>query len=750
MLAVEVQAQYNNQIERLGADRKADVLLVQDKLHIKGVVVDSETDYRVVGAHVYTDNQNRGTATDTEGRFNLIVDTSAEHLIVSHISYATKVIVLQSFIEGDDIMIKLDPNRSKFSQELVITSGRVQPVTSGVYSDVRTRPVEGHLGSIAGLDLVNRANFAREPVIRGQRGARIDVTIDGMRMTPACVDDMDPLTAYVETDNLKSIEIDRGHASQGVASNTSGGAINFEMATPSLNTGLTGNAEAGFHSVSNQQIYQGTVSHGAENWGIRISGTYRNAGDIQPGSGDRIQNSALEKGNMHASLQVHSSGSHTFGFQYLGDFAGQIGYPALIMDTRRADAHLAGLTHKWDRPLKNVPYVETRAYISSVQHRMDDFNRDVGQREVMKDMHMPMYGETVTWGMNTSGSYINGNHLIELRLESYLLEAFADMWMYPLDSNVSDMYLVNLGDVRSWNSSLSAGYTLYLEKGWRVGTDLRFESGLNRIMEQSAVATYKAEYPELADMEPAAFGYLVGMHIEKDISRRLNAGFRMSDGYRLPDHMERYGYYIYQPLDGYFYIGNPGLEPERSSQAEFYVTYGNGSSRLHGSTALWGNRMDRYITGERYDGLFKRYKNMGVAYLWGTETELTVTPHSNWEIQAGISYVFGYHNEVAEPLPMIPPLKGSVSVQHTAGRVDLEARMRWAANQQRIATVNSLEAPTAGYAIADGYVRIELTESIRLQAGIENILDRYYRDHLSVNALPAPGRNIHASLRFSF
>jgi len=52
--------------------------------------------------------------------------------------------------------------------------------------------------------------------------------------------------------------------------------------------------------------------------------------------------------------------------------------------------------------------------------------------------------------------------------------------------------------------------------------------------------------------------------------------------------------------------------------------------------------------------------------------------------------------------------------------------------------------------LLDIYGKTSLTGSITLQAGVENVLNIYYVDHLSVNSMPGGGRNVHLSLKYSF
>src|SRR5690625_7225975 len=94
--------------------------------------------------------------------------------------------------------------------ELSMTAEEVRMTYSSIYSDDKARPLEDHMSSIPGMDMVSRANFAKDPVIRGLRDGRVNVMIDGMRLTPACVDAMDPATAYIEAVHQESNELKLG------------------------------------------------------------------------------------------------------------------------------------------------------------------------------------------------------------------------------------------------------------------------------------------------------------------------------------------------------------------------------------------------------------------------------------------------------------------------------------------------------------------------------------------------------------
>lgn len=714
---------------------------------VEGSVREAESGRAVAGAHIWLDEPGTGTVTGAGGEFSVVTDRERVVLTVSHIGYRSERRTLETGALHESLIIELVPVRLPMEGEVVVTSARLPSWYTGLYADVRTRPVEEQLRTMAGLDLVSRANMAREPVIRGVRDSRVEVTIDGMRMTPACVDGMDPLTAYLEADNMQSIEINRGQGS-GSGGSASGGSIHFRTARPEPDSGWNASLESGFHSAETQQYYQGSTSWSDDRWGVRVSGTYRNAGDMHAGGGERIDGSSFEKGNLHLSGEYRPGGGHHVSARYIGDLSGRIGYPALIMDTRRAEAHLFGVEHQWERPLPSLSGLVTTLYAGRVEHRMDDFDRDVTFRDVMPQMHMPMYGETMTYGIRSEADIITGSHLFEVVVESWRVEAFGDMQMIPLDPAVTEMSLLNLGDVSDHRFLGGVTHTWFAGDGWRISLDGRVEAGSSRLGDPGSRAIYLAEIPGLEELDPLRLSWMAGLGVERDLSEIWTAGVRFSQGTRLPDHMERYGYYIYQPLDGYFYIGNPGLKTEMSRQAELYALFGRGGSAVSGTVAAWANRMDRYIAGRRTDALFKRMENMGTALLTGFESELDFRLSPGWSAAATLSWIVGHHEELDEPLPMIPPLRGTLSTVRRFDRFETEVRLRWAASQNRVADMNHLEQRTPGYAVLDLTGRMRIGSMLRLQAGVENLFDIRYLDHLSVNRFPEPGRNLRISLRF--
>lgn len=721
----------------------------QTQATIHGIILDATTSEPIPDVYISIQNSRTVATSDQNGHFMIAVPSSHATLVFTHVGYQRLDLPLHNIPDlTQHITVSLSPVAVE-SDALVITANRTGNSYNGINNDLRTRSVDDYLATSAGLDLVTRANMARDPVVRGLRDSRVAIMVDGMRLTPACVDGMDPATAYIETDNLKSIEINKGFDIESSMGSASGPAVNFSLARPTLAGGLKVSSETGYHAASTQKIQQGAVTYGTDTWALRLSGTYRDAGDYHAGNNSPIHGSGFRKGNILTSLVYQPSPVHHFNLRYIGDFAGKIGYPNLIMDTRQATAHILGFEHKWNNPVPGMLSVTSNIYLNTVIHKMDDYDRDVTSRSVMPNMYMPMYGETLTSGLSSEAIFNRNNHYATVQFETYRIDAFADMLMEHVNPAVRDMYLVNLGDVTQHHIALTASYRYVTPTSWHFGGRINIRGEHNRLAEESARATYRAEYPEISDLDPVGIAYLAGLTVEKELHRNLRLGLGMSSSSRLADHMERYGYYIYQPLDGFFYFGNPGLRPETSQKVEVFAQFGSASSTLSGSFSAWVNQMDNYIAGHILDDMFKRYQNMGTATLTGFEAEITANIHPHWRAGTMASFVHGTHNRLNEPLPMIPPLKGSAYVQRQGEWLQLEGRVRWAAAQNRIARTNSLESRTDAHILFDVFSRMRVSRSVSVQLGIENIFDRLYTEHLSVNAIPSVGRNIQTSLRIS-
>ncbi len=147
--------------------------------------------------------------------------------------------------------------------------------------------------------------------------------------------------------------------------------------------------------------------------------------------------------------------------------------------------------------------------------------------------------------------------------------------------------------------------------------------------------------------------------------------------------------------------------------------------------------------------------NISKALLYGFDFMMDYNFYRNWVAMFSGAYVRGKDLGEDANLPMIPPLNGGLGVRYSNNRLGaVELMLTAAAKQDKITTA---ESETAGYCRLDLAVNTnELklgTTRVQLFAGIDNITDTRYTNHLSTNRgniSIEPGRNLFLRLKFSW
>ena len=147
----------------------------------------------------------------------------------------------------------------------------------------------------------------------------------------------------------------------------------------------------------------------------------------------------------------------------------------------------------------------------------------------------------------------------------------------------------------------------------------------------------------------------------------------------------------------------------------------------------------------RDDGAFI-YRNVE-ARLVGLELEGRAGLGEHVAISGTASGVRGDNRTDDRVLAQIPPLQGRVGLDWDASWGGLGAGLRWAARQTRVdddpRTGSGLDpGETPGYAVLDLSGTYEIGRGISLAAGVDNLFDHVYADHLSRSNLfdPEPVR----------
>jgi outer membrane receptor protein involved in Fe transport len=200
-------------------------------------------------------------------------------------------------------------------------------------------------------------------------------------------------------------------------------------------------------------------------------------------------------------------------------------------------------------------------------------------------------------------------------------------------------------------------------------------------------------------------------------------------------------------------IGNDQLLPEKDWQMDVGISCHYDNFRAS-ATYFYAWIVD-YATFQGdsvvnfFDARLVRYINTARATLTGFEAVGDWDWSPKFTPFAKMKYVQGQDEVINGPLPSIPPLEGTVGVRwHDSGNSpmwEFEAGERMVTTQNRLGEILILNSPTVveertpGFATT--YVRgyYNWSKDLKLVAGIDNVFNRSYQEHLDLRLLSPTG-----------
>ncbi len=616
--------------------------------------------------------------------------------------------------------------------------------------------INERLGS---LSLISRGAYAKEPVLNGFTSGQINVTIGGMKMFGACTDKMDPVTSYIEPVNLKSIKINQGTTGNKNGS-TIGGTFDMELQMPEksifrLETGIN------YETVSRGKSVFFLSNYGKEKWAYRISGVYKHYSSYTDGDGNKVPFTQYEKVNLLQSVLFSPATGQDLIFDWLIDDAFNIGYPALPMDVSHAKGRIYSLQYL-PKQLLNFSNFNARIYYNTVFHLMDDSHRDslffVKNSKTGKIDSVYMRMDMPGWS-RTFGGFAEGNlrwsmrNLLSFKAESYRNWQKAEMTMFMNNrSNPGEppMYAETWPEHRRQVSGIFLKNDFAMTQTVVLGIDFRMDYSSSRILSEQGVHEFNS------------LGYNVDKTFHKfvpsanlTLAATRNSGWQINAGVgrgeRLPTLSEQFGFYLFNAHDGYDYIGNPTIKTEKSINFFGQMSYTQPAVKISGGARY--NHINDYILGlivpgyealNLYSAGVKEYENIDFAKMFSADFQFLWKPAPAVEFFDVLKYNRGETNK-NNPLPLMPPLKNLFTVLFEKSNWQFQFENIYSAPQNRINRAYG-ETKTPGFTlfhIRTGYkIPVDKSEIV-VNAGVENILDKAYSEHLDWGKYNRPGRNFY-------
>lgn len=668
-------------------------------------------------------------------------------LIVGILSYSygfsqetAKVIVNDSLKNAIDL------------KSVVITDSSNQNNTTEFIA-LTTQSTDEVIESLQGVNLIRRGNYAAEPTYRGMSSGQLSVTIDGMKIFGACTDKMDPVSSYVSSNNLESITVSSNSNHSGQGSNV-GGGFDFQTKQAQFNTQkkLTGSAGAGYQTNGNGRIANLNLNYGDSSWGVNLNSNYQKFDNYNAGGGEEILYTQFEKINFSLSARWMMSSSEVISAQLIYDDAYNVGYPALPMDVSFAGGRIYSVSYK--KYLSKGSFM-FKAYGNNITHIMDDTKR------AYVPMHMDMPGYSDTYGAYAMGEFsVGSRHTITINPDYYQNTSFADMKMYPNDPSRPEeplMYMITWPDVKRHSTSLLLQDKFKVNKKLQLKYSGKLEYVTSKVfsdigIQQLAILGQDGTVPS---------NYLLGnfdLSINRKIGDKWTIFFQGGYAERQPTVSEGFGYYLFNSMDGYDYIGQPDLKKEKASKFSLGTSYTKNKTTIEGQ--VYSYFFNDYIIGiidEDYDGMtigsngVKVYENIPSANISGIELNIQTQLFKRINFQNITQYSYGLDNN-NNPLQMIPPLQNITKLGFPIKKSSIRVESIIAASQNHVRSdAGETKTPSYGIININGQIPFTILQlKSTASVGINNLFDANYWSHLDWNSVPRTGRSFVFNLKLVF
>ena len=598
------------------------------------------------------------------------------------------------------------------------------------------------LRDLAGVSGARKGGHAIDPAIRGLSQNRINVLVDGAYVHGGCPNRMDPPTAYAPADRYESVTVIRGTRTLAHGGGGPGGTILFERDTAPFTpeAPLRARVDVGYRGNGAVRSLGADVAGGNAAMSVRVLGSRSAAEDYADGDGVRVRSGYREQG---ATLELG----------YRPDADTRITLSAEQQAIR--DALFAGagmdspestnraLRLKVDLRSPGGPFEQLRAefYNTDVEHVMDNYTLrpNAGPR-----MRAPSTSQTAGVrlageGVSALGRWSVGADLQHNRRDA---ERFNDGGAAPVLNSVlwPDVTIAQLG--------------VFAELTHDLDADNRVLGGL-RVDRVSSDARRADVDPPMMPMSPDQLyaRYYDGARARRVVDLNVGALLRyehvlpgggllfagLSRSVRSPDATERYIAANGMTPDARW-VGNPDLAPEKHHQVELGMQFAG--ERWEAGATVYYSHVSDFVLRDRYPVAGDNatiYRNVD-ATLAGGEASLAYRWGSGWQAGLTLAHVRAHNRSDGRPIAQTPPFEAQLRVDYRAARWEAGARMRAAATQDRVDLTSSSDIDgqgldarkTPGWQVVDVQARVALGDGLSLTAGIDNLFDRTYAQHLNL------------------
>jgi len=613
------------------------------------------------------------------------------------------------------------------------------------------------LSALPGVFALRKGGIASDVVVRALQRADVNVLVDGQRIHGACPNRMDPPAFHADFAEVERIDVAKGPFDVRYQGSL-GGVVNVVTRRPERGLRITPFVSVGSFARVNPSL---TASWGGEAVSALVGLSYRVSDAYRDGSGTPFTASANYRPGVEESDSYRvGTGWAQLGWQLAERHRLQVGwtrqearhvlYPYLSMDGVSDDADRVNVVYEAGGVLGPATSLSAQAYYSRVDHWMTD------------ELRVSSQAAPRSWSMGTQADTETGGARLEARLGwgSFGVEAYRHTW--DAETQMAGMqYRPQAAIPGAVNEAIG----VFVEGTRDLGASVSLVAGA-RLDHVSAAADaaranvdlYEAYWGtrslERSDTLPSG-----KLRLEWEAGGGLDLAATLGHTTRVAEGNERYFALRRMGTD---WVGNPGLGPARSTGLDLAASWRRGGALL--SASVYANRVDGFITVVPRDrtsavpgvmnAAARTWDNVD-ATLWGVEANAVLPLLGRAFLSADATWTRGRQEtdpaagRTDRDLAEMPPLRARLALRYDDGRLFGQVQGVFSADQEHVDSTLG-EERTPGWGVAHltlGYRRGRLS----VAAGIFNVFDRLYTEHLSYQRDPfRTGVRVPASGRSAF
>jgi outer membrane receptor protein involved in Fe transport len=749
------------------------VLLSQLNYSQKSIIFGTITgDGLLEKVNISIDKNSAFAISDRNGQYTIRnLDMGSYDLVFTHIGYKKKLVSIE--IEADkkyEIDIQLEKSLIQLGEAQVVSSRSeqivkdislpIEYVSKTKLNNTTHLTLSDLLNKETGLSVVKDGPWATTINVRGLSKQNIVYLIDGNRIETST--NIAAGLSLMDMNDLESIEIVKGGLSSLYGTGATGGVINIISKEAKFNdhTYVSSQFISGFNSVNNGYSNYLNMKAGNYNWSAKVTGSFRKVDDTQIPSGT-LENSSFQDESLNASLKYVPIDNLQLNFDYQKFSAYDVGIPGGTPFPKSAMAKYKYANRELFSGSLQLNNISNKFLKASIKYYHQVIGRSVEIKPNAMVTANPRADHTTNglsfqsdWYLSKQNYLIVGIDVWERQYEGMRKVTNLAKDIISVDKPIPNSKFRSLGmfakdDINLFNNSLNISLSgrydfINITNQETKNPVYIINAGIRNDNVRNDLASFEA-YDETNKSVSGGFGAVYKFTNEYDIV--LNLGYN----FRSPSLEERYQYI---DLGGIVYLGNPELKPEEGLFFDLGFRIWKDNLNIRFNTFL--NSFSNLVIDDILfkDSIYVK-NNVGDARLYGFDGRIDYNIYEDFLLYSSIAYVRGEDLTQNNDLPQISPLNGTLGfIVPIKNILQMDFSATLASDQNKIGIG---ERRTGGFVYFDISLASETINfsfvNLKLVAGIQNLFNRSYREHLSTYrgiSIVEPGRNIFAKFIIDF